>query len=166
MIGDKGELSLKFKIPDEDIVFGSLSVEISVRDDRGKYIASQTKADYIAVDRLIGLKNTKWIYDEDKPARINYIVVDKIGKLSPGTKVDIKIERLETKAAKIKGAGNAYVTHYIDKWIPSGSCKGVSERQPLVCEFVPGDPGTYKFTASIVDTKGKKHSIRWGQGKC
>ena len=52
MIGDKGELSLKFKIPDEDIVFGSLSVESSVRDDRGKYIASHTKADYIAVDRL------------------------------------------------------------------------------------------------------------------
>ncbi|TDJ03975.1 MAG: large extracellular alpha-helical protein, partial [Deltaproteobacteria bacterium] len=168
MIGDKGELSLKFKIPDEDIVFGSLSVESSVRDDRGKYIASHTKADYIAVDRLIGLKNTKWIYDEDKPARINYIVVDKNGKLSPGTKVDIKIERLETKAAKIKGAGNAYVTHYIDKWIPSGSCKGVSERQPLVCEFVPGDPGTYKFTASIVDTKGKKHSTQltsWVAGK-
>jgi uncharacterized protein YfaS (alpha-2-macroglobulin family) len=167
-IGDKGELSLKFKIPDEDIVFGSLSVESSVRDDRGKYIAAHTKADYIAVDRLVGLKNTKWIYDEDKPARINYIVVDKSGKPSPGTKVDIKIERLETKAAKIKGAGNAYVTNYVDKWITSGSCNGVSEKQPLVCEFVPGDPGTYKFTASIADTKGKKHSTEltaWVAGK-
>ncbi len=167
-VGDKGELSLKFKIPEEDVIYGTLNVESSVRDDRGKYIASQARADYIAVDRLVGLKSTRWMYDEDKPANVNYIVVDEKGKPAEGTKVNIVIERLETKAARIKGAGNAYVTNYVDEWIPSGTCKGVSAKEALSCEFVPSDPGTYKLTATIADTKNKKHSTEyriWVAGK-
>nr|NIP39385.1 large extracellular alpha-helical protein [Candidatus Dadabacteria bacterium]NIS09575.1 large extracellular alpha-helical protein [Candidatus Dadabacteria bacterium]NIV43084.1 large extracellular alpha-helical protein [Candidatus Dadabacteria bacterium]NIX16050.1 large extracellular alpha-helical protein [Candidatus Dadabacteria bacterium]NIY22752.1 large extracellular alpha-helical protein [Candidatus Dadabacteria bacterium] len=42
-VGDKGRLSTKFKIPDEDIYYGRLDVESSVRDDRGKYIAAQSR---------------------------------------------------------------------------------------------------------------------------
>lgn len=167
-VGDKGELALKFKIPEEFIVFGTINVESSVRDDRGKYIAAQSKADYLAVDRLVGLKNTKWVYDEDKPAEINYIVVDEKGAPTEGSKVNIKIERLETKAAKIKGAGNAYETKYVDKWLPAGTCEGVSNKQPLECGFTPADPGRYKFTATVADTKNKEHSTElsiWVAGK-
>jgi len=167
-VGDKGELTVNFKLAEEDIVFGTLNVESAVRDDRGRYIASQSIADYIAVDRLVGLKNTKWLYDEDEPAQVEYLVVDEKGTPSAGTRIEINIEHLETKTAKVKGAGNAYVTEYIDKWISTGSCNGVSDKEPIVCEFIPEDPGIYRFSSDIKDTKGKTHSTElriWVAGK-
>ena len=167
-IGDKGESQHKFTLPKEDIIYGRLTVETTVRDDRGKYIAASSRADYIAVDRLVGLKNTKWVYDQGKPEEIKYIVVNERGEPAADTKVDIKIERLQTKAAKVKGAGNAYVTNYIDEWIASGSCEGISTNEPLSCEFTPDKPGTYKMIANIKDTKGNAHSTEmraWVAGK-
>lgn len=167
-IGDKGEAKHNFKLPKEEIVFGRLTVESAVRDDRGKYIAASSRADYIAVNRLVGLKHTKWLYEEDKPAQIKYIVVDERGTPAANTDVALKVERLQTKAAKVKGAGNAYLTNYIDEWIAAGNCEGTSKAEPLICNFTPEEPGTYKITATIKDTKGNVHSTEtraWVAGK-
>ncbi|OOY42098.1 MG2 domain-containing protein, partial [Solemya velum gill symbiont] len=109
-IGDKGEVSHTFVLPAEEIVYGRLTVESAVRDDRGKYIATSSGADYIAVNRLVGLKQTRWLYNEDEAADIEYLVVDDRGKPAAGIPVTLKIERLQTRSAKVKGAGNAYVT--------------------------------------------------------
>lgn len=157
-INDKGEAKHSFKLEKEDIIYGHLSVESAVRDDRGKYIVSNAKADYFGVDRLVGLKQTKWVYDQGKEAEIKYIVVNEKGAPVAGTDVNIKIERLETKAAKVKGAGNAYITNYIDEWVKVGSCEGISENAPLTCSFEPKKSGTYKVIANINDTKGVEHS--------
>ncbi|MEM7620939.1 MAG: alpha-2-macroglobulin family protein [Pseudomonadota bacterium] len=158
IINDNGEAIHRFTLPKEDIIFGRLTVESAVRDDRGKYIAANSHADYVAVNRLVGLKHTKWLYEEDKPAQIKYIVVDKQGIPTAATDVKLKIELLQTKAAKVKGAGNAYLTNYIDEWIAAGNCSGTSKVEPLICNFVPQEPGTYKITATIKDTKGNTHS--------
>ena len=55
---------------------GTLTVEGAVRDDRGKYVASAASADFVAVDRLVGLRSTRWVFQEDQPAEVEYLVVD------------------------------------------------------------------------------------------
>ena len=157
-ISDSGESEHIFTLPESDIIYGRLTAESAVRDDRGKYIATNSGADYIAVDRLVGLKHTKWLYEADTEANIKYIVVDGLGTPKAGTKVDLKIERLDTKSAKVKGAGNSYITNYVDEWIETSSCSGISSLEPLTCSFTPKQVGIYKITSNIVDTKGRQHS--------
>src|SRR5690606_33697290 len=87
----------------------------------------------------------------------DFLVVDSRGAPAPGTEVHIDVERLETKAARVKGAGNAYLTRYVDEWVAAGSCDGPSTGEPGLCTFVPEAPGSYRLTATISDTRGRTH---------
>ena len=168
MLDDQGKLTSTFVLPDKGILYGRLTVESAVQDDRGKYIAASVSADYVGRDRFVGLKNTKWIYREDEPAQVQYLVVDDSGKPTKGTEVAIKVERLVTKAARVKGAGNAYLTKYIDEWIPVTEKTYQSTEEPQGCQFIPPEPGSYRTTASIKDTRGRSHSTQiraWVAGK-
>ncbi len=159
-LGDDGTISESFRITDEmaqQIVYGSIEVEGAVRDDRGKYVAASARAIYVGIDRLVGLKSPRWLYKANEPAEIPYVVVDARGAPAPGTPVVVAIERLETKAARVKGAGNAYLTQFVNEWVSAGRCEGVSADAPLSCDFVPDTPGTYRLTASITDTNGRPH---------
>jgi hypothetical protein len=153
-----GNLKHRFSVPKEEIVFGRLRVESAVRDERGKYISAVSSADYMGVDRLVGLKQTHWLYEQGKLSDIHYLVVDESGDPAPDTQVEITIERLEIKTAKVKGAGNAYTNNYVEHWLASDTCQGVSRDTPLTCSFTPQQPGTYNITASIQDTQGNTHS--------
>ncbi len=157
-VNDKGELALNFSTGAPGVVYGKLLVESAVADDRGKYVTGQSRADYVGVDRLVGLHATDWLYKTGKPASIEYIVVDDRGNPAKGTEVDIALEHQVTKAARVKGAGNAYLTQYHNEWEAAGSCKGTSEDAPLTCSFTPASAGVYRATASIKDTKGNEHS--------
>ncbi len=157
-VNDKGELALNFSTGTPKIVYGKLLVESAVADDRGKYISGQSRADYVGVDRLVGLHSTEWLYNVGKPANIQYIVVDDHGNPVKGTPVDIKLEHEVKKAARVKGAGNAYLTEYHSEWEAAGSCQGTSEEAPLTCTFTPGKAGSYRAIAKIKDTKGNDHS--------
>ncbi|MCP4393066.1 MAG: large extracellular alpha-helical protein [Alphaproteobacteria bacterium] len=171
MLNDKGELTLSFPINEESIVYGDLTIESAVRDDRGKNIASSKTAKYVAFDRFVGLKSTKWVYKEDEPAEIKYIVVDSKGNPASGTVVDIKIEQRITKSSRVKSAGNAYVTKYITEWKEVTKCEGTSTENAKNCIFTPKDAGTFKLTATIpakLNDNNKKHSttlIFWVAGK-
>ncbi|MGR9099754.1 MAG: MG2 domain-containing protein, partial [Gammaproteobacteria bacterium] len=167
-LNDKGEGGLTLTLPDADIVYGRLRVESGVQDDRGKTVAALSAADYFGVDRLVGLKNTRWLYREDEEAEIRYLVVDSEGIPAAGTKVEIRIRREETVAAKVKGAGNAYVTQFNTAWVDAGECRGVSAKEPLTCSFTPDRPGTFKVSAEIGDARGKRHISEltlWVAGK-
>ncbi len=157
-VGDKGELALNFSTGAPKIVYGKLMVESAVADDRGKYISGQARADYIGVDRLVGLKGTSWLYTAGKKADIKYIVVDDHGNPAKGTPVALTIEHKITKAARVKGAGNAYLTEYHEEWEAAGDCKGVSELDALTCSFTPNKTGVYRVVAKIADTKGNAHA--------
>ncbi len=164
----QGENRRQLKLPDNDIVYGKLLVESSVRDDRGKYIAASASADYVSVDRLIGLKSSRWLFDAGKPADVYYLVVDAEGRPATGTAAAITIDREETVAARVKGAGNAYLTQFNTQWRETGRCQGVSDTEPLTCRFTPEHPGTYRLTAKIKDTRGKAQQSElkiWVAGK-
>jgi len=168
MLDDQGRLVSTFSLPDKGILYGTLTVESAVQDDRGKYIAASVSADYVGRNRFVGLKNTKWIYHEDEPAQVQYLVVNDRGKPVKGTEVSIIVERLVTKAARVKGAGNAYLTNYVDTWKHVTKKTYQSAEEPQGCQFVPPEPGSYRITASIKDTKGRSHSTQiraWVAGK-
>ncbi len=170
-LGATGELDQTFRLDPTlgaQLVYGTLTVEGAVRDDRGKYVASAASADFVAVDRLVGLKSTRWIFREDEPAEVDYLVVDPRGAPAAGTDVHVAIERLETKAARVKGAGNAYLTQFVDAWVAAGECAGRSTASAAHCTFTPNEPGSYRVTATIADTQGRPHRTElraWVVGK-
>jgi uncharacterized protein YfaS (alpha-2-macroglobulin family) len=170
-VGAQGTMTHSFKLaPDlgNQVVYGTVTVEGAVRDDRGKYVASGASADFVAVNRLVGLRSTRWVYQQGQPAEMEYLVVDSHGAPAAGTDVHIAVERLDTKAARVKGAGNAYLTEFIDEWVAAGSCDGRSGASPLHCAFTPGAPGSYRLTAAIKDTRGRPHKTQlstWVIGK-
>ena len=170
-IGGDGSHRHRFEIPQgtgDDIVFGTLRVESAVRDDRGRYIAGSASARFLAVDRLVGLKNTRWTYAEDEDAAIEFIVVDTGGAPVAGTDVRIDVQRLDTQAARVRGAGNAYLTQFVNTWVDVARCESRSEAVPGVCAFVPETPGRYRATARIRDTAGRTHTTSigaWVTGK-
>ena len=167
-LNDKGELDQTFSLPEQNVLYGKLLVESAVQDDRGKYVAASSTADYVGVDRFVGLHATQWLYHASEPAEIEYLVVDAHGTPVSGTEADVKIQHQVTNAARVKGAGNAYLTNFTTSWEDAATCHGMSENAALVCAFTPKDAGTYRAVASIKDTKGRPHTTEisfWVVGK-
>ena len=167
----QGEVRHAFRLAEDignQVVHGTVTVEGAVRDDRGKYVAGSASADFVAVDRLVGLRSTEWVFQEDEPATVQYLVVDGRGAPAAGTSVAIRIERLETKAARVRGAGTAYLTEFVDEWLTAGDCAGVSQDTPVDCTFTPSEPGSYRLTATVRDTRDRPHTTvlgTWVVGK-
>ncbi|MBI1215437.1 MAG: large extracellular alpha-helical protein [Alphaproteobacteria bacterium] len=158
LLDGKGHLDSKFTLPPQDYAYGRLTVESAVQDDRGKYIAAQSSADYVGVDRFVGMKSPEWAYKAKKPVDLQYIVTDEKGAPAAGTDVAIELQRLVTTAARVKGAGNAYLTNYTSDWKHVGDCKGTSTLDALTCRFTPDAAGSYRAIATIKDTQGRAHS--------
>jgi uncharacterized protein YfaS (alpha-2-macroglobulin family) len=164
----KGEFSTQFTLPDPDMLSAKLEVESAVRDERGKYVANRSTAEFRGRDRFVGLKSDHWNLEEGKPARIEYLVVDSGGKAVAGTPVDVSVQAEVVNAARVKGAGDAYLTSYDVQWVADATCTGTSGKQPGVCTFTPSRAGLYSITATVKDTKGRTHTTElclWVTGK-
>ncbi len=167
-LDNKGESHTQFSIPKQKITYGKLSVESAVQDERGKYIATKSQADYVGLTRFVGLKTTQWVYNAQKPAAIQYLVVDTHGMPVNDTTVTINIEQEETTVARVKDAGNAYTSNYNTQWKLLSTCKGKPQSKPLTCEFTPDKAGTYRATARIKDTQDNDdytQTLLWAAGK-
>ncbi len=167
-VDERGDQTTRFTMPASKILYGRLVVESAVRDDRGKYITGRATADYAGRDRYVGLRSTVWVMNEDEPAAVDLLVVDALGKPRDGVPIQVKVERRETKAARVKGAGNAYLTHYTHQWVVIAQCELRSTLQPVQCEFTPQDPGSHRITATIQDNRNRPHSseiYQWVVGK-
>ena len=167
-LNSQGDASSGFSLVEGKILYGQLMVESAVRDDRGKSIAGRTHADYAARDRYVGIRRLEWVMEEDKPASVELLVVDGKGKPVKGVPISVTLSRRETQAARVKGAGNAYVTHYTHQWVDVDQKEVISHSEPLSCSLTPKDPGSHRITAVIKDTKGRGHETRmyqWVIGK-
>lgn len=156
-LDDKGDLTSTFTLNEPDFIYGHLLVESNVQDDRGKYVSSMNRADYFGRTRLVGLKSERWVYEQNKPAVFQFIVVNDKGDPEPGVKTVLHAEYLETKASRVKGAGNAYLTHYTHEWKTVDTFQTDSRKTPLPYSFTPTESGSYKIVAEINDTKGLSH---------
>ncbi len=156
-LDDKGDLVKAFDLVENAIPFGRLVVESAVRDDRGKSIASTASADFFGRNRFVGLRSDHWIYHQGEAAVFPFVVVDEKGAPVSGNKALFSVEQLKTKAARVKGAGNAYLTHYVDEWVEVHTASAVSEDAPGTMSFVPAEPGSYRLIARIKDSQGRDH---------
>ena len=167
-LDERGQGLTAFTLDVPEVQYGTLQIETSVRDERGKYIADVVSARFVGRDRFVGLRNTKWLYEEDQLAEIEYLVLDDEQRLVENVAVEVVIEREQTKTARVKGAGNAYLTRYDRSWVEIKRCAGVSSLIPGSCGFTPADPGAYRATANVEDTQGRTHSTQigtWARGK-
>ncbi len=168
-VDKQGSWHTEFTLSDmSPVVYGKLTAESTVRDDRGKDVASRTGAKYLARDRFVGIKQTAWVLRADEPAVVKLVVVDEHGKPQAGTLMHTLIEQRVTKAARVKGAGNAYLTQYSYEWEKRGECQHISVTAPLDCTFTPESAGRWRITARIKDTAGREHFTvmnQWVSGK-
>jgi uncharacterized protein YfaS (alpha-2-macroglobulin family) len=168
ILDNRGNRVSRFTVPESEILYGRLVVESAVRDDRGKYIAGRAAADYVARDLFVGLHTTGWLMNEDEPVAVDVLVVGAEGKPKAGVPVRVRVERQETKAARVKGAGNAYLTHYTQSWVTVTHCEMQSTLEPVQCVFTPRNAGSHRITATIRDRRDRAHSseiYRWVVGK-
>lgn len=163
-VDGKGELHSEFKIADTvAVLYGKLSIESGVSDERGKTVANQTTANFVGRDLFVGLKNTDWLGTVGKPSSTQVLVVDPKGMPTAGVPVDVQIERRETKASRVKGAGNAYLTQFVHEWVKVSNCQITTTVSASNCQFTPPQAGTYQIIAKIKDTKGREHSTQLNQ---
>lgn len=163
-----GTLETSFAIREAKALYGQLVVESAVQDDRGKSIASRATARYVGRDRYVGVYQQGWVLQAGTPAHLEVVVLDEHGAAVAGTSSAVKIEYLQVKAARVKGAGNAYLTQYTREWMHVASCTLMSATAPETCEFTPSAPGQYKMTASVMDTQDRPQSsslTRWAVGR-
>lgn len=156
-LNDKGEWIESYTLPQQPIYYGKLEVESAVQDDRGKSVASVASADYIGVDRFVGLQSPQWFYESKKPVTLQTLVVDEEGTPSKNTAVSVSIEFEDISVAKVKGAGNAYLNDITREWKQVATCENTSTDAAQDCTFTPEKAGTYRATASIMDTKNREH---------
>lgn len=167
-VDDKGALLTRFQLPDVDMLSARLEVESAVRDERGKYVASRGSAQFKGRDRFVGLRSERWTFEEGKPSAVQYLVVDESGKPVSGVPVKVAVNGEVVMAARVKGAGDAYLTSYESRWDRDAACSGQSGDAPQNCAFTPSHPGLYSIAASVTDTHGRSHSTElcvWVTGK-
>lgn len=167
-LNDKGEARVSFKMARNAINYGTLRIESAVQDERGKYVTAQAVADYFGVDRFLGWHPKQWTFIADKPAQVDYAVVDKQGNPTAGTPVDITIEREINKAARVKSAGEVYTTQYTHTWEKVGTCHHTSQATPVSCVFTPKQAGNYRLTANLFDSEQRPYVTKtqiWVAGK-
>ncbi len=157
-LNNKGEVKTSLMLKASSITYGELLVESSVKDERGKYVASKSSAIYTQRDRFVGLKETKWVYDQGKESEVKILVVDDKGVPAIGTKVNVKVQYRSLKSTRVKGSGNAFVTQSIETWVDESNCSLDGSEVEQSCLFKPMHVGSYRFIASIKDSTAKENS--------
>ena len=165
---NKGQHISSFRLPDQEIYHGKLTVESALSDDRGKSHSAVATATYFGRDRFVGLRNTRWLYQLGEPAVVETVVLDRHGRAVAGAEIAIAIQRRDIKSARVKGPGNAFLTKNIITWVETSRCELISTDTALNCEFIPTAPGDYRVFARIKDSQGREHESHinaWVSGR-
>lgn len=152
---EEGRMSTIFSLDDPSILYGRVMVEGVVQDERGKSIAAKATSIYAGRTRYVGIRQDEFVLHIGKPHKVEAVVVDERGSIVDGADIDFKIEHDLT--AKEKGE-NVFIAPQDRRWEVVGACKRKSASAPVSCEFVQTEPGDYRLTASILDTRGLLHS--------
>jgi alpha-2-macroglobulin len=166
-LDDQGRMSTSFTIAETPVWYGRLTVESSVRDDRGKSVANRTSAACSGRDRFVGVLQQDWTLRQEKAAKLRLVVIDREGAIVSGIPISVTSEYEKTWGARVKGAGDGYLTEYQHSWHLEQQLQGVSGSEPLELEFTPAHAGRLRLTAVIEDSRGRRHSTvieRWVTG--
>ncbi len=155
-----GEWTQVLNLADGDVLYGELVVEGSVQDDRGRSIAAQTAVPYVGRDRYIGLRSREWVGRSGRPTAAEMLVIDPQGHPLADVPYYVKVERKITRGARVKGAGNAYITRYLREWQRVETCQGRSSVEGMSCSFTPEAAGEYRMIAMVRDSHDRLHQTQ------
>ena len=148
------------------VAYGELRVESSVLNDRGKSVASITKIPYFGTDRFVGIRIPGSIYSYvdhfgtirvGEPWPIEVLVVSKDDEIVVDTEVQITVDAVQfdpNPRQLEKSWSPDYLWNPDIVWKEIFSCKVVSSRDPVSCDFTPLKKNIYKVRARIVDSNG------------
>ncbi len=162
-IDAQGHASASILLPtlEDEVVSADIIAQALVEDERGKSVASRSKASYLAVDRLVGLKSTKWVYQSGKPVSLKSIVVDPSGMAIEGTDIDVRIYKDDSDDDLDQVVAESDSIAHPKGWKEVASCSITSSREASDCSFTPEFAGSYEFIATIKDTKGRPHRVAY-----
>lgn len=153
-VDEKGGYKTDFAIADKKVFHGRLMVESAVQDDRGKYVAHESYADYVGVDRLVGLRLPQWFYKTGDDIAADFVVVDDRGNPVKGVPVSMVLRRKDRNGARVKSSGSAYVTDSEENLVTEAECKSVSGELAASCHMKTAHAGEYTLKATVQDTHG------------
>lgn len=157
----QGEWSTPLRLGESPVLVGELQLEGSVQDDQGRMIVASAQIPYHGRDRYIGIRQDGWLR-QGRPAEIQTLVVDAQGQPLSRVPYYVKVERKITKGARVKSAGNAYITRSYSQWQRVASCQGRSSGQGDVCRFTPDGGGELRAIAMVRDSQDRLHeSSTW-----
>lgn len=164
----QGRLDSSFTLQAEHVLYGRLDVESAVSDERGALVSGFASALYAGRDRYVGLRQQSWLLRQGEPALVDVAVIAADGEPVAGVAVTVRIEHEEVTAARVKGAGNAFITRYNRAWRETDRCRLQSAAAAVTCRFVPPAPGRYRLLAEIRDSQGRPHTTEiqlWAAGR-
>src|SRR5690606_18621367 len=90
------------------------------------------------------------------------------GEIAAAVPALVRVEHEEITAARVKGAGNAFITRYNQEWREVARCDLQTAAAAVQCRFTPPAAGRYRVTAAITDSQGRRHETQvyqWAVGK-
>ena len=167
-LNQTGTARYETKLHATNTQYGEITVESAVADDRGKFNATQSTANYAGLGYYVGMQHKQWLLKQNKPSTILLLVADPDKKIVENIPVDVVIQYQKHVLKKSKGANASTALHTTYKWINESECKVTSDQKPVPCQFSPKNTGYYRITAKVKDQQGHVHTTtlnRWSIGK-
>ena len=95
---ETGSLTASQRLDVPEIFFGELSIQVAVRDDRGRSIVGRTKAMYRSTDRFVGIRFDHRQPVVDQPYTVDVIVVDSEGVPQDDVPITVKFQESQPSA--------------------------------------------------------------------
>jgi len=136
----------------------SVIAEATVMDVNRQAWASATSLLVHPADLYIGLRSERYFISRGTPLKVDFIVTDLDGKPIAGRPVEIKAARLEWK---FREGG------WREEEVAAQLCQMTSASEPQTCTFETPIGGSYKITATVTDTQGRRNQssiTRWVSG--
>ncbi len=163
-----GKNTHNFKLQNNMVQYGLLSIESAVADDRGKFSAKQNAANYAGLDFYVGVKHKKWLMKENEKSSLMLLVANAQKEIVKDIDIEVNIQYRQQIIKKTKGAHGSTLSKIEYKWLDTSECTAKSALTPVNCNFTPKRAGYYRFIATVKNSKGQVHTSkleRWATGK-
>ncbi len=136
----------------------SVVAEATVMDVNRQAWASATTLLVHPANLYIGLRSERYFVSRGTPLRVDFIVTDLDGNPIPGRPVEVKAARMEWKFRE---------GEWREEEADPQVCSMNSALEPLTCTFETNIGGSYKITATVTDSLGRRNQssiTRWVSG--
>ncbi len=136
----------------------SVTAQATVMDVNRQAWASSTALLVHPAELYIGLRSDRYFVERGAPLKIDFIVTDLDGKPITEIPAEIRAARLEWKYKNGQWA---------EEEVSPQVCQEKSKSEPVTCTFTTEIGGSYKITATVTDSQGRKNQssfTRWVSG--